>query len=205
MKLLIIDHRYGSRESLAAAIASAGDLELVGAAADPEDALQTLARTRPDVAVVDLWLERASGLEVVREGRKAAPSCRYVARLAGGHVREVRQALELGVEGCILHDAPAEELLTAIRAVGQGRRHMQADLVAALLGNPEPELLHRLTAREREVLVAVGQGLSNREIAQTLVIAEYTVKKHVSQILAKLGLSDRTQLALFVCQHGLLD
>ncbi len=205
MKLIIIDHQSAVQEGLAAIIAAETDLELVGAAEDPGEALDMLAETRPDVALVELWSGQASGLELIQQGREAAPACRYVVRMASGSLRKVRQALEQGVEGYILQNAPPEELLSAIRSVGQGRRYMQADLATAVLGTREPESLENLTAREREVLEAVGRGLSNREIAADLVISEYTVKKHVSQILAKLQLADRTQLAVYVCKHGLLD
>lgn len=202
MRVVVVDDHPLVQRGVSAVLALAEDMELVAAASSGAEGLEILRSLQPDVALVDLKLPGEYGLDIIREGRKVAPRCRFIILTSYSEEGDVRRAMAEKVEGYILKEALPEELITAIRLVGRGRTYIDPSVVQAFMVEKKDDPLDQLTAREKEVLAALARGMSNRDIAAALYVTEYTVKKHVSQILEKLGLADRTQAALFALTHG---
>lgn len=202
MRVVVVDDHPLVQRGVSAVLALAEDMELVAAASSGADGLEILRSLQPDVALVDLKLPGEYGLDIIREGRKVAPRCRFIILTSYSEESDVRRAMAEKVEGYILKEALPEELITAIRLVVRGRTYIDPSIVQAFMAEKKDDPLDQLTAREKEVLAALARGMSNRDIAAALYVTEYTVKKHVSQILEKLDLADRTQAALFALTHG---
>lgn len=202
MWVIVIDDHPLVQRGVAAVIALQEDLELVGTASSGAEGVKLLAETQPDVALVDLKLPGEYGLDIIKQGRKVAPKCRFIVLTSYSEEGDVRRAMAEKVEGYILKEALPEELVAAIRLVGRGRTYIDPNIMQTLLTQDKDDPLAQLTPREKEVLAALAQGMSNRDIAASLYVTEYTVKKHVSQILDKLQLADRTQAALYALSHG---
>jgi DNA-binding NarL/FixJ family response regulator len=191
------------------------DLEVVGEAEDGARAVELAIALRPDVVVMDLLMPVQDGIAATVAIKAAAPEVEIVALTSFVEESRVVAAIEAGASGFLLKDADADDLAAAIRAAAMGEVHLDpavAGIVArrmrSRLGDPAGHdapghAAASLTGREREVLGGVARGLSNRAIADELGITERTARTHVSNILAKLGLSSRTQAALFAVQHGL--
>lgn len=205
MRILIVDDHPLVREGLATVLLAEDDMEIAGSVDNAHDAIELLRAGQPDLVLLDLRLRGESGLDVVRAARAAGSSCRFLVLTSAGGREDYRQAMDLGVEGYALKDALPEELLLALRIVAKGRRYIDP----AFVDGPDHarELPGQgrvaLTQKERDVLRLLGEGLSNRQIAARLFITEFTVKKHVGQILAKLEVPDRTQAALYANATGL--
>lgn len=167
------------------------DMELIGECSNVQEALTMIDEKKPDLAIIDLKLGKESGLEIVSADKEH--KCKYVILTSSAAYADFKKSEEVNVDGYVLKEALPEELLYALRLVGRGRKYYDPVLLEYKLqeGNDN------LTLREKEVLQKLGQGLNNQEIADELFISENTVKKHVSQILAKLNLHDRTQAALY--------
>lgn len=202
MRVVVVDDHPLVQRGVSAVLALAEDMELVAAASSGAEGLEILRSLQPDVALVDLKLPGEYGLDIIREGRKVAPRCRFIILTSYSEESDVRRAMAEKVEGYILKEALPEELITAIRLVGRGRTYIDPSIVQAFMVEKKDDPLDQLTPREKEVLAALARGMSNRDIAAALYVTEYTVKKHVSQILEKLDLADRTQAALFALTHG---
>lgn len=203
IRIVVIDDHPLVHQGVAAIARMHDDLEFVAAAATVEDGLRLLA-SEPDVALVDLRLAGESGLAVLERGKRIAPRCRFIMISSGFAQASVRQALAAAAAGVIAKDALPEELVTAIRRVAQGRTYLDPslmDCVIGPLGMPGGGA-EQLTERQRDVLIALGRGMGTQQIADALCVTESTVKKHVSEILAKLGLADRTQAALYAVAQG---
>ncbi len=204
--ILVDDHRV-VRQGLRNLLESSPDLQVVGAASSGEEALAHLSEWVPDVAVVDLLMPGGmDGLETTRRVRAAAPHTQVVVLTAYGDDARVVAALRAGAIGYVRKDAEPEVLLDAVRAAAGGR----SVLDPALAGSVLKDLLHgssrdALTEREQEVLGLLARGRTNREIAETLVVSEETVKSHVGNILDKLHLAHRTQAALYALKQGLIS
>ena len=203
MNLLLIDDHPLVLQGIAAVVQCQDDMKVVGTAQCGVEGLELLAEQQPDIAIVDLRLPGEYGLDIIKQGRLAAPHCRFIVLSSCGERAEVRRALSDKVEGYILKEAMPEELLSAIRLVDKGRTYIDPSLMQDILGSEKDDPLKQLTPREMEVLESLAQGMSNREIAEALFITEYTVKKHVSQILEKLNFNDRTQAALYAFSKGM--
>jgi DNA-binding NarL/FixJ family response regulator len=200
------DHRL-VREGLRTLLAMSGEIEVVAEAADGIECLAALDRQPVDLLLLDLRMPRAGGLDVLRAlAGRAAP--RVLMLTTFDDEEELREALALGARGYLLKDASLDELLAAIRIVLDGglvvRTAPAAALAAVREGAPAPEPAEPLSPRESEVLSLMAGGLSNREIADALHLAEGTVKNHVSVILAKLGVRDRVRAVLRAIEHDLV-
>lgn len=200
MRLLIADDHELTRAGLRAMIEREPDLEVVAEAATAEDAVARVAQGDVDLAVLDVRFGPGmNGLDAAR--RILATSRTRVLMLTLHDTPEyVRSALAAGATGFVLKDAGRVELLDAIRAVGAGRTALPGDLLRRAVEprvGPQEEDLARLTAREKEVLALVAQGLTNKAIARELGIGPGTVKAHVEKVIAKLGVADRTHAAVF--------
>jgi len=216
IRVLIVDDHAMVRRGMRDFLDLHDDLEVVGEAADGESALDMAAALRPDVVVMDLILPGIDGIAATAELKRRQPEVEVVAITSFIEEDRITAALEAGASGFLLKDAEADDLAAAIRAAHAGEVVLDpaiAGIVARRMRDGRPgaagasdaaqPCLHRLTIREREVLGGVARGLSNREIADELGIAERTARTHVSNILAKLGLTSRTQAALFAVEHHL--
>jgi DNA-binding NarL/FixJ family response regulator len=191
------------------------DLEVAGEAGDGERAVALVAELEPDIVLMDVRMPVLDGVEATRRIVAEGGRSRVIILTTFDLDEYAYSALRAGASGFLLKDAPPADLLSAIRAVARGDAVVAPSTTKRLLasvadrlpdprGTLPPDELERLTAREREVLVEVARGLSNAEIAATLVLAEATVKTHVGRILAKLALRDRVQLVIYAYDHGLV-
>ncbi|WP_426453007.1 response regulator [Paenibacillus sp. S-38] len=218
MKILIVDDQRLMREGLAALIGLEPGMEVVGTAVDGRDAYAKALEWRPDVVLMDIRMPGMDGIEGTRLILKHLPETKILILTTFDDAELILQVLEQGVHGYLLKDMPSEAIVSSIRTVYNGGTVLQSDITAVLLGElhkmsernmdqphvlspNEPAVLEVLTEREKEILTLLGQGLNNKEIAGSLVITEGTVKNHVSNLIAKLGLRDRTQAALFSVRH----
>jgi len=187
------------------------EIEVVGEAADGVEALELVERTEPDVALLDLVMPRLGGLEAIRRIREVAPATRVLVLTSFADDDTVLPAVRAGAAGYLLKDVQPPELVGAIRTVHAGEA-LLAPAVATMLveqlaaedGDGGAEREGHLTPREREVLALLARGRPNKVIARDLGVSERTVKTHVSNILAKLNLTDRTQAAVYAVRHGIV-
>jgi len=221
IRIVIVDDHAMVRRGMRDFLALHDDLDVVGEAADGLAAVDVVAATQPDVVVMDLLMPGIDGIEATRRIKAAQPEVEVVALTSFIEEDRVVGAIEAGAAGFLLKDAEADDLAAAIRAAAAGEVHLDpavAGIVARRLrgrgaggagratdgsGDGPADRLARLTPRERDVLAAVARGLANQAIADELGITERTARTHVSNILAKLGLTSRTQAALLAAEHGL--
>jgi DNA-binding NarL/FixJ family response regulator len=214
IRVAIADDHAVVRQGLRTFLELQDGMEVVGEAADGEEAVAVVERTAPDVVLLDLVMPRVDGLEATRRIREAAPGTRVLVLTSFADDRTVLPAIRAGAAGYLLKDVQPPELAAAIRTVHSGEA-LLAPAVATMLveqlaaedgapAAPEGDGAHHLTPRELEVLGQLARGRANKAIAFDLGVSERTVKTHVSNILGKLGLTDRTQAAVFAVEHGLV-
>jgi DNA-binding NarL/FixJ family response regulator len=214
IRVVVVDDEQLVRSGLRMILESAGDIEVVGEAADGGGAVELVRRHRPDVALVDIRMPAMDGLAATR-ALTALPDPPRVIMLTTFELDEyVHTALENGAVGFLLKDTPPRDLIQAVRTVAEGNAMLAPTVTRRLIAEfasrnsakavAARRRLDTLTGREREVVVAVAQGLSNAEIGRRLFMSEATVKAHVSRVLAKLGLSNRVQAAILAHDAGLL-
>ncbi|MER5779699.1 response regulator transcription factor [Streptomyces sp. NPDC002039] len=209
IRVLLVDDHQVVRRGLRTFLEVQEDIEVVGEAADGEEGIARAEELRPDVILMDVKMPVTDGIEALRRLREAANPARVLIVTSFTEQRTVVPALRAGAAGYVYKDIDPDALAGAIRSVHAGHVLLQPEVAQALLaqegqgaaaGRPGS-----LTDREREVLSLIADGRSNREIARALVLSEKTVKTHVSNILMKLDLSDRTQAALWAVRHGIVD
>ena len=212
IRVLVVDDHRVVREGLRSYLELVDDIEMVGEATDGRAALDYLARAKaqgglPDVVLMDLMMEPMNGIETTAAVKERYPEIEVVAVTSFVEEEKVHAALEAGAAGYLLKDAEADEVAAAIRAAQRGEVHLDPavarQLTAALRRGASASPKDLLTEREREILALVAQGKANKEIAAELVISERTARTHVSNILSKLGLTSRTQAALWAVREGL--
>jgi DNA-binding NarL/FixJ family response regulator len=213
IRILIADDHAMVRRGMRDFLALHDDLVVVGEAVDGASAVALTDQLRPDVVVMDLLMPGIDGIDATARIKSLHPDVEVVALTSFVEEDRVVAAIEAGASGFLLKDAEADDLATAIRAARAGEVHLDpaiAGIVARRMrtgaaSGPDAgrSQAASLTAREREVLAGVARGLSNRAIAEELGITERTARTHVSNVLAKLHLSSRTQAALFAVEHGL--
>jgi two-component system, NarL family, response regulator LiaR len=205
IRVLVVDDHAVVREGLRAFLELQDGIEVVGEAADGQEAVEAVASLLPDVVLMDLVMPKLDGVGAMRALRERAPRARVVVLTSFLDDDKLLPALRAGAAGYLLKNAEPEELVRGIRAASAGQALLDptaaARLVDTLAATEEP--LERLTPREREVLVLIGRGFPNKRIAQELRVSEKTVKTHVGHVLAKLGVSDRTQAAVVAVRAGL--
>lgn len=212
--ILLVDDQALFREGLNTLLSIHDDLRVVGEAADGAEALTLANQLKPDVVLMDLRMPVLDGVAATRQLRQEQPGCRVIVLTTFDDDEFVFDGLRAGAVGYLLKDTPSEKLVEAIRAAARGESFLQPSVAAkvvaefARLANqdtPPNQLLEEpLSERELEILGYLAQGASNKEIAAALFIAEGTVKNHVSHILRKLDVRDRTQAALKARDIGLL-
>jgi DNA-binding NarL/FixJ family response regulator len=215
VSILLADDQELLRMGFRLVLEAQPDLEVAGEAGDGEQAVDLVAQLDPDIVLMDVRMPIMDGVEATRRIVAAGARSRVIILTTFDLDEYAYSALRAGASGFLLKDAPPADLLSAIRSVARGDAVVAPSTTKRLLESvadrlPDPsgtaaaDDLALLTAREREVLVEVARGLSNAEIAATLVLAEATVKTHVGNILSKLALRDRVQLVIYAYDHGLV-
>jgi DNA-binding NarL/FixJ family response regulator len=207
IKVLLVDDQNLIRQGLKALLELEPDLEIVGEAENGEMAIKLIEQLQPSVVLMDIRMPIMDGVAATREIQKRFSNIKVLVLTTFDDDEYVKAALQNGAMGYLLKDTPSEELAVAIRAVDKGYTQLGPGIVKKLLTQfpaleatqspPIPPSLAELTPREKEVLRLIAQGASNREIAKQLYISEGTVKNHVTNMLNRLNLRDRTQAAIF--------
>ncbi|ACT03565.1 response regulator [Paenibacillus sp. JDR-2] len=211
IKILLADDHQIVLKGISFFLAMQPDFELVGEAHNGKEAVEKAGELQPDIVLMDLNMPIMDGIEASALIKEQHPHIKVLVLTSFADQSHIVPALQTGAIGYMLKDVEPDQLAEAIRSAYKGNIQLHPDISRALLSRPEPEprpepviqhsnrdkSLEALTPRELEVLELLTKGLSNKDIAQTLIVAEKTVKTHVSSILSKLDLSDRTQAALF--------
>ncbi|HVU77959.1 MAG TPA: response regulator transcription factor [Gaiellaceae bacterium] len=213
IRVVLADDQRLIRESLGTLLGLLDGVELVGNAADGQEALELVEQSRPDVVLMDLRMPRLDGIAATRRLRESHPDVRVIALTTFADDASVLGALRAGAQGYLTKDASGEQIHDAIRAVAAGEAALdpavQHHVVAALAADEPsgqeatPNLPAGLTPREAEVLALIAEGLTNAEIAERLVVSPTTVKSHVNHLFAKAGLRDRAQAVNYAYRTGL--
>ncbi|HYF63303.1 MAG TPA: response regulator transcription factor [Herpetosiphonaceae bacterium] len=211
VRVLIADDQTLMREGLASLLEIQDGIAVVGTAGDGAEAVEQALALAPDVVLMDVRMPGMDGVAATARLRERLPACRVLMLTTFDDDEYVAEALRAGASGYLLKDIPAGDLAPAIQAVHSGVYQLAPSVAGKLLAAlhpapapPQPAPADvELTAREREVLRLIAAGATNREIAAALVVSEGTVKNHISSILGRLGLRDRTQAAIYAHAHGL--
>ncbi|HEY4690566.1 MAG TPA: response regulator transcription factor [Anaerolineae bacterium] len=206
VRVLIVDDHEIVREGLQTLLSEESDVEVVGEAANGEEALRLAADLNPEVILMDLVMPGLDGIEVTRRMQATSPASRVLVLTSFADDRRVREAIQAGAIGYLLKDVLKSDLLRAIHNAAQGRSTLHPEAQHYLMRQAvraEAQPHDSLTERELSVLRLIASGQSNKEIAAALYLTEGTVKGYVSAILAKLGVADRTQAALYAVKHHL--
>ncbi len=212
IKLLIVDDHTVVRQGLRGFLELLDDFEIVGEGSNGVEAVSLAAELKPDVILLDLVMPEMDGIEATRRIRLADPGARILILSSFSNDDNVLPAIRAGAMGYVLKDIDPDELAEALRETYRGKSRLHPDIAQKLIahvqedepdGDPASDPLGELTARELDVLKHIAQGKSNREIAVTLSISPMTVKTHVSNLLGKLHLADRTQAAILAIRLGL--
>jgi DNA-binding NarL/FixJ family response regulator len=207
IRVLLVDDHALVREGLRTFLELQDGIEVAGEAGDGEEAVAVALRTRPDVVLMDLVMPRLDGVGAMRQLRELVPGARVIVLTSFTDDDRLLPAIRAGAAGYLLKNVQPTELARAVRAAHAGEALLDpsvaARLVEELAGSAGDDAAEALTPREREVLELLARGLSNKRIALELGVAERTVKAHVGHVLAKLGVSDRTQAALYAVRMGI--
>jgi len=213
IRVLLVDDHAMVRRGMRDFLSLHDDIHVVGEAADGAAGVEQAKALQPDIVVMDLMMPNLDGIEATGRIKAALPDVEVIALTSFIEDSRVVAAIEAGASGFLLKDAEADELAAAIRSAAAGEVHLDpavASIVARRMRDggrgsaaDQEDGIGTLTARERDVLARVARGYPNRQIASDLGITERTARTHVSNILAKLGLTSRTQAALLAAQHGL--
>ena len=207
IRILITDDHAVVREGLRTLISTEPGMEVVGEAADGMEAVQKACDLKPDVILMDMAIPRMGGLEAIQKIKEQCPEVQILVLTSFSDDETVFPAIKAGALGYLLKNTSPDRLLSAIRDVHQGKPSMSSDIANKLMREIQrksslPPTQDPLTDREMDVLKLVAQGMTNQEIADVLVISEGTVRTHVSNILSKLHLANRTQAALYALREG---
>jgi two-component system response regulator DevR len=194
----VVDDHELIRRALFDLLSAEPDIDVVGEAASVEEAVREIPKHRPDVVVLDLRLPDGAGVDVVPQVREQTPDTRWLVLTSFDDPAEVRAAVEAGAAGYLLKDTASTECVRAVRQVAAGRGVLDPSVAQHLLdrGQGSADDLAKLTPQEQRVASLLAEGLTNRQIGEQLGLAEKTVKNHVSAVLTKLGVANRTEAAL---------
>jgi DNA-binding NarL/FixJ family response regulator len=214
MRILIADDHSVVRRGLEMVLSLEKDFQIVGDAANGEEAIAQAKRLSPDLVLLDVKMPRLDGIAAAREIKRQCPRV-HILMLTGIEVgNEIMQALEAGADGYVLKEVSPEELIHAIRVIGEGEAYLQPAVTKRVLermrGTTQtreelPASVEPLTHRERQVLKMMATSATNRDIAANLSISDETVRSHTKNILSKLGQPNRTQAVLYALRHGLIE
>jgi DNA-binding NarL/FixJ family response regulator len=212
MKLIICDDQAIIRDGLEMLLKLEPDIDVVGIAEDGAAAVEMVTQKMPDLVLMDLKMPIMNGVEATRQIRTKCPDVKVLVLTTYDDDEWVFDAIQAGASGYLLKDAPRDEVLKAIRGTAVGKTYLDPSVAGKVLRQasshqtqPATLITDKLTEREIEVLRLLAKGLSNTDISDRLCLSEGTVRNHISSILAKLNVSDRTQAAVIAIQHGLSD
>jgi DNA-binding NarL/FixJ family response regulator len=212
MKVIICDDQAIVRDGLEMLLKLESDIEVVGMADDGAAAVELVAKKKPDLVLMDLKMPVMNGVEAIRQIRAKHPDIKVLVLTTYDDDEWVFDAIQAGASGYLLKDTPRDEVVKAIRGTVTGKTYVDPSVAGKVLRQasshqtqPATLITSKLTDREIEVLRLIAKGFSNTDIAGRLFLSEGTVRNHVSAILAKLGVADRTQAAVIAIQHGLTD
>jgi NarL family two-component system response regulator LiaR len=210
MKVIICDDQATVRDGLVMLLKLEPDIDIVGTAEDGAEAVEMAADKKPDLILMDLKMPIMNGVEATRQVKMRHPEIKVVVLTTYADDEWVFDSIQAGASGYLLKDTPREELIKAVRGTVTGKTYVDPSVAGRVLEQvssrqtqPATLITSKLTQREVEVLRLIARGLSNADIADRLFLSDGTVRNHVSAILAKLGVSDRTQAAVIAIQHGL--
>ena len=215
IRILLVDDQALFREGLQTLLSVHDDLQVVGEAGNGQEAIEAVEKLLPDVVLMDLRMPVLDGVAATRQLTQSAPNSRVIVLTTFDDDDTIFDGLRAGAVGYLLKDVPSAKLVEAIRAAARGESFLQPSVAAKVVAefsrmsglkttDPQQELVEPLSEREMEILGVLATGASNREIANALFITEGTVKNHVTNILGKLGVRDRTQAALKAKELGLI-
>ncbi len=215
IRVLLVDDQALFREGLETLLSVHKDIEVAGQASNGQEAVEVAAQVQPDVVLMDVRMPVLDGVRATRRLKRALPHCRVIVLTTFDDDEYVFDALRAGAVGYLLKDVPSARLVEAIRATARGESILEPSVAAKVIAEftrvssmvpaaQMEQLVEPLSERELEILALIARGASNKEIADQLFIAEGTVKNHVTHILGKLGVRDRTQAALKARELGLL-
>ncbi|MFZ4451870.1 response regulator [Salibacterium aidingense] len=208
IKVVLIDDHEMVRMGVSAYLSTEDDIQVAGEAEDGETGLQLVQQHQPDVVLMDLIMEKMDGIEATKRIMSELPDTKVIVLTSFYDDEQVYPAIEAGAFSYLLKTAKAEMIAEAIRAAMKGESKVEAEVTRKMMQRmrqPESSLHDTLTERERDVVSLIGEGKTNQEIADELYIGIKTVKTHVSHILSKLAVDDRTQIAVYAHRHGLAD
>jgi DNA-binding NarL/FixJ family response regulator len=202
IRVLLCDDHSVVREGLARLLESTDGIDVVGSAADGEEGVAAAVALRPDVILMDLAMPNVDGVAATRRITAEAPEAQVVVLTSFSDNTRIHDALDAGARGYLLKDAEASEVVRAIQAAARGEAPLDPRVARAVLARgTTPAGLSGMTAREREVLALLGTGLPNKAIARQLGISEATVKAHLTRVFRQIGVTDRTQAAIWARAH----
>ena len=203
IRVLVAEDHSVVRAGLVELLEGSREFEVAGVAADGEEAVELAAELTPDIVLMDLAMPRRGGVEATRAIVAAEPEVRVVVLTASSDRARVLDALDAGATGYLLKDAEPAELFAALRAAARGEAPLAPKAASAVLSERTEQRQAGLTDRESEVLGLVAEGLPNKLIARRLEISEKTVKAHLTRVFERIGVTDRTQAAMWARDHGL--
>src|SRR5690349_21572990 len=209
ISVIIVDDHAIVRQGLRTYLDLQPDMEVVGEASNGTEAISLAREALPDIVLMDLVMPQSDGVEATRAITALSPSTRVIVLTSFSEDEKVFASIKAGAQGYLMKDVLPQELVRAIRTVYRGEAQLDPEIARKLMhefSNPQPTRpKHDLTERELEVLRLISLGKSNKEISEELVLSEKTVKTHVSNILQKLHLSDRTQAAVYALRQKIVD
>lgn len=210
VKVLLVDDHEMVRIGLAAVLGTEEGIEVVGEASSGREGLRLAEQYRPDVVLMDLVMEEMDGIETTRRMTEKFPECKVIVLTSFLDDEKLYPVIEAGAFSYLLKTSRATEIASAIRAAANGQPVLESQVASKMMNRfrqPKTEAMphHELTEREMEVLKLIAQGKSNQELADELYIGIKTVKFHVTNILAKLGVEDRTQAAIYAHKNGIAE
>jgi DNA-binding NarL/FixJ family response regulator len=210
MRVVICDDQSIVRDGLEMLLKLEPDMDVVGKAGDGASAVEIVTQKKPDIVLMDLKMPIMNGVEAIRRIRAQFPDIKILVLTTYADDEWVFDAVQAGASGYLLKDTPRDEVIKAIRGTTEGKTYVDPSVAGKVLrqasshqNQPSTNITTELTEREIEVLQLIAKGLNNRDISEKLFLSEGTIRNHVSAILAKLGVSDRTQAAVIAIQHGL--
>jgi DNA-binding NarL/FixJ family response regulator len=209
-RVLLVDDHELVRQGIAAMLATASDIQIIGNARSGREALEVARKELPDIVLMDVRMPDMDGLEATRKIKEERPRTAVIMLTMHDNPTYLRDAVRAGAAGYLLKDVSKDELVDAVRQVATGGAFIESQMLKGMLSELKPTgqaapAAKNLTKREREILSLVAEGMSNREIAEKLVLSPETVKSHVAAILEKLNVSDRTQAAIYAVRNGLVE
>ena len=209
INVMIADDHSMVREGIKALLELDGDIKVIEEAVDGNDCLDKFKKVKPDVLLLDINMPNLNGIDVLKNIRSHKMNVKVLVLTVHNEVEYLMKAIDIGVEGYILKDSESSELKNAIYEICKGESYIQPNLIPLLNAkkiekSEDSDKIHELTKRELEVLTLLAVGMYNKEIAEKLDISERTVKNHISNLFKKIGVTDRTQAAVFAIRNNLI-